>query len=37
MDKTVRQSYWTLFLLTLVYAISLVDCSVIGILLEAIK
>lgn len=37
MDKTLRQSYWTLFLLTLVYAISLVDRSVIGILLEAIK
>lgn len=37
MDKTTRQSYWTLFLLTLVYAISLVDRSVIGILLDAIK
>ena len=32
-----KRSYWTLLMLTLVYAVSLIDRSVIGILLEAIK
>ncbi|MCP5144563.1 MAG: MFS transporter [Gammaproteobacteria bacterium] len=35
--KATSRAYWTLLLLTLVYAVSLVDRSVIGILLDAIK